>query len=70
MAAAIKRGSVITLLVSTDIMTLTAQGRALMDAAVGQPIRVVNTMSNKQLTGVKRDGATVTIPVNSAMTVN
>ena len=70
MAAAIKRGSVITLLVSTENMTLTAQGRALEDAAVGQPIRVVNTMSNKQLTGVVRDGATVTIPVNGAIAVN
>jgi flagella basal body P-ring formation protein FlgA len=70
MAAAIKRGSMITLMVSTENMTLTAQGRALEDAALGQPIRVVNTMSNKQLTGVVRDGTTVTIPVNGLMAVN
>jgi flagella basal body P-ring formation protein FlgA len=70
MAAAIKRGSMVTLMVSTENMTLTAQGRALEDAALGQPIRVVNTMSNKQLTGVVKDGTTVTIPLDGAMAVN
>jgi flagella basal body P-ring formation protein FlgA len=70
MAAAIKRGSMVTLMVLTQNMTLTAQGRALEDAALGQPIRVVNTMSNKQLTGVVRDGTTVTIPLDGAMAVN
>ena len=70
MAAAIKRGSIVTLIVATDAMTLTTQGRALEDAALGQPIRVVNTMSNKQLTGIVKDGTTVTIPVNDAVAVN
>jgi flagella basal body P-ring formation protein FlgA len=67
MAAAIKRGSMVTLLVTTENMTLTAQGRALEDAALGQPIRVVNTMSKKQLTGIVKDGMTVTIPVDGMM---
>jgi flagella basal body P-ring formation protein FlgA len=70
MAAAIKRGSMVTLVVSTENMTLTTQGRALEDAALGQPIRVVNTMSKKQLTGVVKDGTTVTIPLNSMMAAN
>jgi flagella basal body P-ring formation protein FlgA len=70
MAAAIRRGSMVTLLVATENMTLTAQGRALEDAALGQPIRVVNTMSNKQLTGIVQDGTTVAIPVNGMMAVN
>ncbi|HVT50144.1 MAG TPA: flagellar basal body P-ring formation chaperone FlgA [Dongiaceae bacterium] len=70
MAATVKRGSMVTLLVTTQSMTLTAQGRALEDAAMGQPIRVVNTMSNKQLTGVVKDGTTVTIPLDGAMAVN
>jgi flagella basal body P-ring formation protein FlgA len=70
MAAAIKRGSMVTLMVTTESMTLTAQGRALEDAAIGQPVRVVNTMSNKQLTGVVRDGTTVTIPLDGAMALN
>jgi flagella basal body P-ring formation protein FlgA len=67
MAAAVKRGSMVTLVVVTENMTLTAQGRALEDAALGQPIRVVNTMSNKQLTGVVRDGMTVAIPLDGAV---
>ena len=70
MAAAIHRGSMVTLLVQTENMTLTAQGRALEDAAIGQPIRVINTMSNKPLTGVVKDETTVTIPVTGAMALN
>ncbi len=50
MAPAIHRGTMVTLMVQTENMTLTAQGRALEDAAVGQPVRVINTMSNKSLT--------------------
>ncbi|HVO04515.1 MAG TPA: flagellar basal body P-ring formation chaperone FlgA [Candidatus Cybelea sp.] len=70
MAPAIHRGSVVTLMVVTENMMLTAQGRALEDAALGQPIRVVNTMSNKQLTGIVKDGTTVTIPITGAMALN
>jgi flagella basal body P-ring formation protein FlgA len=70
MAAAIHRGSMVTLMVQTENMTLTAQGRALEDAAAGQPIRVINTMSNKPLTGVVKDGTTVAIPVAGAMALN
>ena len=70
MAPTIHRGSMVTLLVQTENMTLTAQGRALEDAALGQPIRVVNTMSNKTLTGVVKDSTTITIPVTGAMALN
>lgn len=70
MAPAIHRGSMVTLMVQTENMTLTAQGRALEDAALGQPIRVVNTMSNKPLTGVVKDQTTVTIPITGAMALN
>jgi flagella basal body P-ring formation protein FlgA len=70
MAPSIHRGSMITLMVQTENMTLTAQGRALEDAAIGQPIRVINTMSNKTLTGVVKDPTTVTIPITGAMALN
>jgi flagella basal body P-ring formation protein FlgA len=70
MAPTIHRGSMITLLVQTENMTLTTQGRALEDAAIGQPIRVVNPMSNKTLTGVVKDPTTVSIPLASAMASN
>lgn len=70
MAPAVHRGSMVTLMVQTENMTLTAQGRALEDAAVGQPVRVVNTMSNKTLTGVVKDATTVAIPITGAMALN
>jgi flagella basal body P-ring formation protein FlgA len=70
MAPSIHRGSMITLMVQTENMTLTAQGRALEDAAIGQPIRVINTMSNKTLTGVVKDATTVVIPVTGAIALN
>jgi flagella basal body P-ring formation protein FlgA len=70
MAPTIHRGSVVTLMVQTENMTLTAQGRALEDAAIGQPIRVVNPMSNKTLTGVVKDPTTVSIPITGAMALN
>ena len=64
MAAAIHRGSMVSLLVQTENMTLTTEGRALEDAAIGQPIRVVNTMSNKALTGDDaREGLTAVLSV-------
>jgi flagellar basal body P-ring formation protein FlgA len=70
MAPAIHRGTMVTLMVQTENMTLTVQGRALEDAAIGQPIRVVNTSSNKPLTGVVKDPTTVTIPITGAMALN
>ncbi len=70
MAPAIHRGTMVTLMVQTENMTLTAQGRALEDAAIGQPIRVINPMSNKTLTGVVKDATTVTIPITGAMALN
>lgn len=70
MAPAIIRGSMVTLMVQTETMTLTTQGRALEDAAIGQPIRVINTMSNKSLTGVVKDQTTVVIPLAGAMALN
>lgn len=70
MAPAIHRGTMVTLMVQTENMTLTVQGRALEDAAIGQPIRVVNTTSNKPLTGVVKDQTTVTIPITGAMALN
>ena len=70
MAPAIHRGTMVTLMVQTENMTLTAQGRALEDAAIGQPIRVINTMSNKPLTGVVKDQTTVVIPLAGAIALN
>jgi flagella basal body P-ring formation protein FlgA len=70
MAATIKKNAVVTLSVQTDNMSLTTPGRALEDGAIGQPIRVVNTASNKQLTGIVTDAGTVTITVSGKLALN
>lgn len=70
MAATIRKNAAIVLSVQTDNMSLTTPGRALEDAAVGQPIRVVNIASNKQLTGIVKDAATVVITAAGALALN
>lgn len=51
-ATVIQKGALVTIMVRSASMTLTAQGRALTDGAAGQPIRVSNTSSNKVLEAV------------------
>ena len=70
MAATIKKNTVVTLSVQTDNMSLTTPGRALEDGAIGQSIRVVNTTSNKQLTGIVKDATTVVISVAGKLALN
>ena len=70
MAATIKKNAAVTLSVQTDNMSLTTPGRALEDGALGQPIRVVNTTSNKQLTGIVKDATTVVITVAGTLALN
>lgn len=49
---AIKRGSLVTMVVATDRITLTAQGQALEDGGIGDRIRVTNTSSNSTVIGI------------------
>ncbi len=42
-------------------MTLSVQGKAMQDAAMGQTIRVMNVNSNRQLTGTVIDAGTVAV---------
>jgi len=44
--AAIRRGDTVTLVYVAPGLQLTARGRALNDAVVGEPVRVVNLQSN------------------------
>ncbi len=44
--AAIRRGDAVTLVYIAPGLQLTARGRALNDAAVGEPVRIVNLQSN------------------------
>lgn len=61
MAPAVKRNDLVRLIVQTGQMTLTAQGKVLQDAAIGQTVRVVNVSSNRQLSGTVVDAGTVAV---------
>jgi len=43
----VSRGSLVTILLKTPTMSLTAQGRAVTDGGIGEVIRVTNTTSNR-----------------------
>lgn len=51
-ARLVTRGALVTLKIETPYMQLTAQGRALMDGAEGETVRVNNTQSNRMVEGV------------------
>jgi flagella basal body P-ring formation protein FlgA len=57
----IRKNDLIRLVVKTGQMTLSVQGKALQDAALGQTIRVMNVNSNRQLSGTVVDAGTVAI---------
>jgi flagella basal body P-ring formation protein FlgA len=63
----VARGSLVTVLLRTDRMLITAQGKALEDGAAGETIRVLNTRSKATIEGrVTRAGqVTVSFPVAS-----
>ncbi|MEZ5831457.1 MAG: flagellar basal body P-ring formation chaperone FlgA [Dongiaceae bacterium] len=57
----IHRNDLIRLVVKTGQMTLSVQGKAMQDAAMGQTIRVINVNSNRQLSGTVIDAGTVAV---------
>jgi flagella basal body P-ring formation protein FlgA len=57
----IRKNDLIRLVVKTGQMTLSVQGKALQDAAMGQTVRVMNVNSNRQLSGTVIDAGTVAI---------
>jgi flagella basal body P-ring formation protein FlgA len=57
----IRKNDLIRLVVKTGQMTLSVQGKALQDAALGQTIRVMNVNSNRQLSGTVVDAGTVAV---------
>lgn len=63
----VARGTLVTLLLRTDRMLITAQGKALEDGAAGETIRVLNTRSKATIEGrVSGTGeVTVAFPVAS-----
>jgi flagella basal body P-ring formation protein FlgA len=61
----VPRNSLVTLMLETDRMRLTAQGRALQDGAKGEVVRVVNTKSNTTVSGVVVADGTVAVEAGS-----
>jgi flagellar basal body P-ring formation protein FlgA len=57
----VRKGELVTIVIETAAMRLTAQGRANDDGAQGQAIRVSNTRSGKVLDAVVAGPGTVTI---------
>lgn len=57
----IRKNDLIRLVVRTGQMTLSVQGKAMQDAALGQTIRVINVNSNRQLSGTVVDAGTVAV---------
>jgi len=58
---AVKRNSQVTVLIRAGAMTLTMQGQSLTDGGIGAPVRVMNPVSNKILSGVATAPGTVEI---------
>jgi flagellar basal body P-ring formation protein FlgA len=60
-APVVKKNDLIRVVVNTGQMTLSVQGKAMQDGALGQTIRVVNVNSNRQLSGTVVDAGTVNV---------
>jgi flagella basal body P-ring formation protein FlgA len=58
----IRRGMRVRLICRGPTFTATAAGEALQDATAGQPVRVRNLSSLKELTGLATDADTVEVP--------
>jgi flagella basal body P-ring formation protein FlgA len=61
-AILIRRGTRVRLICRGPTFTATAAGEALQDAIWGQPVRVRNLSSLKELTGLATDAETVEVP--------
>ncbi|WP_374377200.1 flagellar basal body P-ring formation chaperone FlgA [Dongia sp.] len=70
MTPAVRKNTLVTLALQSGPMNLTVTGKALEDAAIGQPIRVVNVNSKKELTGIVQDASTIVIPVAGQLSLN
>lgn len=64
-AQLVKRGALVTLVVDSGMLHITARGRALADAAAGQPVRIMNLQSNKVVDGVVGPNGDVLVTTNS-----
>jgi flagella basal body P-ring formation protein FlgA len=63
---AVRRNTEVTVLLRTGPMTLTVIGQSLGDAASGQPVQVMNSVTRKILTGVATASGAVEITTAAA----
>lgn len=63
----ISKGALVTMVLKTPNLTLTAQGRALQEGAVGDVIRVSNTQSNRVIEATVAAAGLVTIARNDVV---
>ena len=61
----IARNQIVTIYLKSGAMTLTVKGQALNDAAQGEPVSVLNLLSNKIVQGTADSAGTVRISSNS-----
>lgn len=57
----VERNALVTVVLNTGSMTLTVKGQALNNAAAGQPVQVLNTVSNRILHGTALANGAVAI---------
>jgi flagella basal body P-ring formation protein FlgA len=66
-ARLVTKGSLVTMSVETAVMSLSTQGRALTDGALGDTIRVLNTQSNRTVDAVvTANGKVAVMPPETA----
>jgi flagella basal body P-ring formation protein FlgA len=63
----IKRGDRVTMIIKNGQMVLTAEGRALSDAGLGETVRLVNAASNRNLDGVVTGSGMVDVHTGSSI---
>ncbi len=66
----IEKGSLVTMVLKTQLMVLTSQGRAVEPGANGDLIRITNTQSNKVVQAVVTAAGIASITPASQMTMN
>ena len=66
----VRKGSLVTMVLVSPQMTLTAQGKAIDDGSDGDVVRVTNTQSNKVVQAVVTAAGTVSIAPTSQMAMN
>ncbi|MFC0686537.1 flagellar basal body P-ring formation chaperone FlgA [Novosphingobium clariflavum] len=59
----VRRGEAVTISVASGTMRITSAGRALSDAAKGEPVRVLNLATSRTLDAVAEAPGQVSIPV-------